>query len=75
MTTEQIHERITKLENERTTLTTAHDEAMQQWQQIILANRNRFQWLTGAIDELKLQLNGEGVTVSSVTMTSPEKDK
>lgn len=59
MTTEQLNERIKKLEDERAQLTTAHDEAMQQWQQIILTNRSRFQWLTGAIDELKLQLNGE----------------
>jgi hypothetical protein len=71
MTTEQINERITKLEQERTDLTTAHDEAMQQLQQTMITNRNRFQWLTGAIDELKLQLNGE-VTVSSVTTTIPE---
>jgi hypothetical protein len=76
MTTEQINERIEKLEKERTELTTAHDETMQQLQQVILTNRGRFQWLTGAIDELKLQLNGESeVTVSSVTMTTPEKDK
>jgi hypothetical protein len=59
MNIEQLNDRIKTLEKERTELTTAHDKAMQQWQQIILDNRTRFQQLTGAIDELKLQLNGE----------------
>lgn len=62
MNTQQLDERIEKLESERTQLTTAHDQTMAQLQQVLTNNRNRFQQLSGAIDilkELKTQFNGK----------------
>jgi hypothetical protein len=62
MTTEQIDEKIKQLEGERVALTAAHDASTAQLQQLLLANRNRYQQIQGAIavlSELKSQVNGQ----------------
>jgi predicted nucleic acid-binding Zn-ribbon protein len=61
MTTEQLTERIQKLQDEQNTLTVSHDRMVQQFQKTTAANQTRFAQLTGAIAELtdlKKSLNG-----------------
>jgi predicted nucleic acid-binding Zn-ribbon protein len=61
MTTEQLDERIKKLQDEQTTLQVSHERMVQQFQKTTAANQTRFAQLTGAIAELtdlKTQMNG-----------------
>lgn len=66
ITPEQIQERIVKLRLEQTSLQSSHDQMIRerneretQFAQIVQANQNRFQQITGAIAQLTTLLNGE----------------
>ena len=58
ITEDQIKTLIQKHKDDLQKLETVHQQMVNEYQQRIVANQNRFQQLTGAVTELQQLLNG-----------------